>query len=47
MTTEQLFATIVGIIVVTAFSTGVSALVLWFFASRNGARRSDDVTPAA
>jgi hypothetical protein len=47
MTTEQLFATIVGIIVATAFATGVSGFVLWFFFSRQGVRRSDDLTHAA
>jgi hypothetical protein len=46
MTTEQLFATIVGIIIVTAFATGVSGFVLWFFFNRNGARRSDHPTRA-
>ena len=47
MTTEQLFASIVGIIVMTAFATGVSGFVLWFFFSRKKARRSDDMTHAA
>jgi hypothetical protein len=47
MTTEQLFATIVGIIVASAFATGVSGLVLWFFFSRKGVRRPDDLTHAA
>ncbi|HEX9097715.1 MAG TPA: hypothetical protein VF990_16635 [Candidatus Dormibacteraeota bacterium] len=36
MTTEQLFATIAGIIVATAFATGVNGFVLWFFFSRKG-----------
>ncbi len=47
MTTEQLLATIVGIIVVTALATGVSGFVLWFVFSRKEARRSDDLTHAA
>lgn len=46
MTTEQLSATIVGIIVVTAFATGVSGFMLWFFFSRKSARRSDGPTHA-
>lgn len=47
MTTEQLFATVVGIIVVTAFATGVSGFVLWFFFSRKGARGADHLNHAA
>jgi hypothetical protein len=46
VTTEQLFATIVGIIVATAFATVVSGFVLWFFFSRKEAQRSDDLTRA-
>lgn len=47
MTTEQLFATIVGIIVASAFATGVSGFVLWFFFSRKGVRGSDHLNHAA
>jgi hypothetical protein len=47
VTTEQLFATIVGIVVATASATEVSGFVLWVFLSAKGARGSDHLTHAA
>lgn len=47
MTPEQLFAAIVGIIIATAFTSGVSVFVLRFFFSRKEAGRSRDLTGAA